>query len=104
MTLNEFIEIYRKANTRDAEGTLDQTRTKVCDAYAMIRPLSGAERNASDQMEAYANYRFHILQRDDIQDDDIIVWNSTDYNIRFQANNGPRDRYMYLDAERGGAM
>lgn len=104
MTLNEVITVYRKANTRNASGTLDNTRTKVCKCYARVRPLSGSERNMADQSEDYANYRFHILQRSDIQGGDIIVWRDTDYNIKYVADNGPRDRYLYMDAERGGAM
>ncbi len=104
MTLNEIIHVYRKVQTQDEYGTLSTTRTLVKKLYAMVRPLSGLERNRSDQTEAAANYRFWIHQRSDLIEDDIIVWNSTDYNIRFIADNGPKEAYMYIDAQRGVAV
>lgn len=104
MTLNEVIDIYSKGTVQDEYGTLSATRTKIARVYTKVRPLSGAERDYGNQTEGYANYRFHILQRSDLQEADIIVWRSTDYNIKFVADNGPLDRYMYIDAERGGAM
>lgn len=104
MTLNEKVSFYSKGTTQDEYGTLSATRTLIATVFAKVRPLSGSERNAGDQTEGYADYRFHILQRSDLQEADIIVWRSTDYNIKFIADNGPLDRYMYIDAERGGAM
>lgn len=104
MTLNEKVTFYRKTGTKDEYGTLSSSRDLVCSAYASTRPLSGNERNRTDQREDYANYRFYILQRSDVMEADILVWNGKDYNIRFIADNGPKERYMYIDAERGGAM
>lgn len=104
MTPNEPITFYSKADTQDEYGTLSQTRTKVCDALARVRPLSGSERNRGDQREDFANYRFTIHWRSDLSEAHILVWRGTDYQITFIADNGPRERYMYIDAERGGAM
>jgi SPP1 family predicted phage head-tail adaptor len=104
MTLNEIISLYSLTQVKDAYGTLVTTRTLIAQAYAKVRPLSGAERNASDQTEAYANYRFFIHYRSDLSEADVIVWNSTDYNVKFIADNGPKEAYLYIDAERGGAM
>ena len=104
MTLNEVIYVYRKVQSQDEYGTLTTTRSLVKKLYAKVRPLSGAERNKSDQTEAAANFRFWIHQRSDLIEDDIIVWNSTDYNIRFIADNGPKEAYMYIDAQRGVAV
>lgn len=104
MTLNELITFYSKAKTQDEYGTISGVRTKIADVYAKVRPLTGQERNAGDQTEGGANYRFNILQRSDLSEADVLVWRGTDYNIRFIADNGPKDRYMYIDAERGGAM
>ena len=104
MTLNEIIGFYSKATTQDTYGTISQVRTKIADAYARVRPMSGAERNAGDQTEAAANYRFTVLHRTDLAEANIITWNGADYNIKFIADNGPKERYMYIDAERGGAQ
>jgi len=103
MTLNELITVYTKAVDQDAYGTISGTRTKLADMYAMVRPLSGNERNASDQTEGFANYRFHILRRGDLAEAKIIVWNGVDYNIKFIAD-VPKSRYMFIEAERGGAQ
>jgi len=104
MTLNEVITFYSKGTAQDEYGTLSATRTEIAKVYAKVRPMSGSERNAGDQTEGFANYRFNVLQRSDLAEADLIVWRDTDYNIKFQADNGPLDRYMYIDAERGGAM
>lgn len=104
MTLNEIIYLYSLAQVQDAVGTLTTTRTLIAKAYAKVRPMSGSERNRSDQTEEYADYRFYIHYRSDIDAADLIVWNSTDFNIKFIADNGPKEPYLYIDAERGGAM
>lgn len=104
MTLNEIVGLYTLVQTKDAYGTLVTTRTLIAEVYAKVRPLSGNERNRSDQTEAYANYRFYIHYRSNVDEADVIVWNSVDYNIKFIADNGPKEAYLYIDAERGGAM
>lgn len=104
MTLNEFITFYSKSQVRAANGTLTTTRVKIADAYAKTRPMSGNERSRSDQTEGYADYRFYIHQRSDLAEANIIVWNGVDYNIKFIADNGSKEPYMYIDAERGGAQ
>jgi len=104
MTLNEIIYVYRKVQVKDEYGTLTTTQDLFKKVYAKVRPLSGMERNRSDQTEAAANYRFWIHQRSDLLPDDIIQWNSVQYNIRFIADNGPKEAYMYIDAQRGVAV
>lgn len=104
MTLNELVSFYQKSQTKNEYGTLVTSRVKIADAWAKVRPMSGSERNRSDQTEAHADYRFYIHYRGDLGEADIIVWNGTDYNIKFIADNGPKEVYLYIDAERGGAM
>lgn len=104
MNLNEKVTFYRKRQTRAADGSLSQTRDKVCAVYAMVRPMSGSERAAASQREAFGDYRFHIHRRSDVQEADILVWNNTDYNIHFIGDAGNKSPYMYIDAQRGGGM
>jgi len=66
--------------------------------------MRGDERRNGQQLEAQANYRFHIHQRNDLREDDVIIWNGHQYNIRFIANRGPGSVYMMLEAERGVAV
>jgi SPP1 family predicted phage head-tail adaptor len=103
MTLNELVGFYRLSQTQDAYGTLVTTRVLIAQAYAKVRPMSGAERNRSDQTEQFADYRFYIHYRSDISEANILVWNSTDFNIKFMTDM-PKEPYMYIDAERGGAF
>ena len=102
--MNERIAVYRKAQTQDEYGTLSQTRTLIAKLQANVKVMSGSERAMSDQTEAHATHRFHVHYRSDLRADDIIVWNSNDFNIKFIADNGPKDRYMYIDAQRGVAV
>lgn len=104
MTLNEIVTIYQKVQTQDEYGTLQTVRKELATVYAKTRPLSGSERNRSDQTEAFADYRFYVHYRADILEADLIVWNDVDFNIKFIADNGSREAYLMIDAERGGAM
>lgn len=103
-TLNEKVQVYSKAQTRNADGSLDNTRTLITTEYMEVRAMSGSERSRNEGREDYANYRFTCHRRTDINENHILRWNSTDFNITFIADNGPRAKYMYIDAERGGAM
>jgi head-tail adaptor len=103
MTLNELITFYSKGTTQDEYGTIVDTRTKIADAYSLVRPISGSERNQGDQTAGVANYRFHVLRRSDLATANVIVWNGVDYNIRFIAD-VPKSRYTFIDAERGVAQ
>jgi len=104
MTLNELVSLYRKEQVQDATGQLVTTRVLIAQAYAKVRPMSGSERSRADQTEAYADYRFYIHYRTDVQEANIIEWNGDDYNVKFIADNGPKEVYLLIDAQRGGAM
>lgn len=104
MNLNEKVTIYRKRDTRAADGSLSQTRDEVCAIFCAVKVMSGSERSQSNTREAYGTYRFTTHRRSDIQEKDIAVWNSTDFNIHFIGDQGSKFPYYYFDAERGGAM
>jgi head-tail adaptor len=104
MTLNELVAFYTLSpQTQNQYGTLSSTRTLVAEAYARVRPLSGRERNQSDQTEDSAMYRFYIHRRSDLSGANILVWNGVDYNVKFIADM-PKEPYIYIDAERGVAV
>jgi len=104
LDLRHMVEIRRKQQTQQADGSLDTTLSLVAKAYAAVYPMRGDERREGQQLEAQANYRFHIHQRNDLREDDVIVWNGHEYNIRFIADRGPGSVYMMLEAERGVAV
>ena len=104
MTLNQIVSIQRKTQVQQADMSLLTTLAEVAEVYAMVFPIRGSERNQGDQTEARANYRFTIHQRTDLLDDDVLVWNGYQYNIRFIADRGPGSIYLKIEAERGVAI
>lgn len=104
MTLDQFIEIRRKAQVQQANGSLTTTLNLIATEYAAVIPMGGSERNMASQNEAAANYRFHIHHRSDLIPDDVVVWNGSQYNIRFIADKGPGSIYLMIEAERGVAV
>lgn len=104
MTLDQIVSLKRKGQTQDARGALVTTLTLIDRAYAKVRPLRGVERDQGTQVEAPANYRFHIHYRSDLLEDDVIEWQGRDYNIRFIADEGPGSIYLMIEAERGVAV
>lgn len=103
MTLNEVISLYTLNQVKDDYGTLTTTREKLADVYANVRAMSGTERYRSQQTESQANYRFWVHHRTDITEAKVLVWNGEDYNIRFIADNGPKEPYMFIEAQKGVA-
>ena len=104
MHLTYLIRVERKSQVQAPDGSLTTERIKLFDAYAHITPISGRERNQSSQTEASADYRFTIRRQSGLVEDDVIVWDGRDFNIRFISDFGPRSLYMTLDAERGVAV
>lgn len=104
MKLRYRIRIERKGQVQAADGSLTTTRTLLCEAYAQVQPMRGSERDQSMQTEAAADYKFTIRRRGDIREDDIIVWQGTDYNIRAILDYGPQSLYLTLEAQRGVAV
>lgn len=104
MTLDQVIEIRRKAQVQQPDGSLQTTLGLLANAYASVSPMRGDERNQSNQTEAQADYKFHIHYRSDLKEDDVIVWQGNHYNIRFIADKGPGSIYLMMEAERGVAI
>ena len=97
------IAIIRRAKVQQADGELLTTATTVARCFAKVTPLTGRERYASQQNEATADYRFTIRRRSDLLENDVILHNGAEYNIRFIGDAGTRDKYTSIDAQRGVA-
>jgi len=104
MTLDQIIQLKRKAQVQEADGRLTTTLIAIGKAYAAVYPIRGDERRMGQQNEAQADYRFHIHYRSDLIADDVIIWNGSEYNIRFIADKGPGSIYLMIEAERGVAI
>lgn len=104
MTLDQPIEIQRKTQVQQADGSLATTFTVLTTAFASVKKQRGGESSQSDQTEAVASYIFTIHARTDLLEDDVIVWRSRLYNIRFIDDMGHGQVYMQIEAERGVAV
>lgn len=101
--LRERVTIRRTTQAADAYGALVATDTDVATVWALVRPMTGRERSASQQTEAVAMYLVVMRYRDDLRDDDVLVWRGYTFNIRFIKDRGPRAMYLEIEAERGVA-
>lgn len=108
--LDQLVTIRRVTQTKNEYGTLEETVQDLGPFWARVRPMTGREREASQQLEEQADYLFvffyDIHVENAIQGDDTLVWEDVggqQYNIRFIKDRGPRALYLEIEAERGVA-
>lgn len=100
--LDQQITIKRETKVSDGMGGDISTLVDVAsDLWAHVRPRSGKEIGTHDRVEAPALYLFVIRYRNDIRNDDRIVWNGETYNIRAILTAGSRTSFLEINAERG---
>ncbi|MEM1142730.1 MAG: head-tail adaptor protein [Pseudomonadota bacterium] len=99
-----LVRFERKAEEQQPDGTLSAIRKLLFEAYATVLPIRGRERDQSSQTEAVGEYRFTIRRKTGLTENDVIVWNGCEYNIRFIGDHGPQSMYMPIYAERGVAV
>lgn len=100
--LDQLIDIKREVRVSDGAGGFTTSRTDVAaDLWAHARPRSGKEIGVHNRVEAPAMYLFVVRYRSDVKENDIIVWDGDDYNIRAILTRGGRSMYLEIDAERG---
>jgi len=102
--LTETVAIRRKNQTQAADGSLVEATTTVATVRMHVKALRGDEREQSNQTEAVANYVFTMRYRTDVRADDVLVWNGSDFNIRFIRDEGNRSRWLTIEAEGGVAV
>lgn len=104
--LDERITVQRETLVGDGMGGSEVTTTVLGTFYANVQAMSGRERDMANQTESPRNYRFKVRRSASsaaIREDDKIVWRNKTMNIRFIADQGPRHRYMEIEAESGVA-
>lgn len=98
--LDQRVTFRRQVSTADGMGGSSTTWTDIATVWALVRPMTGREREHSDRLNAQANYLMVIRYRDDIDEADIAVWKGRQFNIRFSKDRA-RSRFLELEAERG---
>ena len=104
--LDQRIEIYRQVKTADGRGGFDRVEVLQYTLWAKVKPRQGNEVFKYEKVDSVAVYTFVVRQTPSlvIQDDDIIKWQGTKYNIRAPLAKNPRHLYLDIEAERGVAQ
>lgn len=103
--LDERVTFKRRNETKNAYGTLVPADVEIATVWALVRPMSGRERDRSQQTEARSNYIVRVRNSPVIRgvtEGDFVVWREVNLNIRFIADAGPRELYLEMECERGG--
>lgn len=106
--MDQRVTIRQVTETQNEYGTLVETETDLGPFWARVRPMTGNEREASNQLEAQADYlfvfRYDVHVENNIQPDNTLLWEGYKYNIRFIKDRGPRAQYLEIEAQRGVAL
>ena len=71
--------------------------------WANVLPLAGGEKDTLGGVNASGRYLVTIRNRSDINENNLMVWDSESYNIRNVRRAGTRAMYLKLEVERGVA-
>jgi len=103
--LDQRIDIKRETLSGDGIGGEVVTLTDVaCGLWAKVAAISGAESERFNKLNATHMLKFVIRYRDDLRDDDRIIWNGHAHNIRVINPESGRNLYLEIVAERGVAL
>ena len=103
--LDQEIGIYRWTKTPDGQGGFTKSPVLQHSLMAKVRHKGGGEQFKFEKVESIAIVTFVIRNLGlDIREDDYILWQNVQYNIRAQLDTGARDLYLEIDAERGVAQ
>ena len=103
--LDQRITISREIRTNDDMGGEVITLTVIASCIsAKVRQMSANESERFEKLNATATNLFVVRYRDDIREDDRIMWGGEEYNIRSIVKEGSRRLYTEYYAERGVAQ
>jgi len=104
--LKEAVTFERVTNTADSYGARLQTWATITGAptRAMVKPMSGSERWASERTEATSTHKIVCRYFADLTEKDRVVIRNRAYNIRFIANVDFDDQWLEITAQLGVAV
>lgn len=100
--LDQRVVFKRKTRTADGMGGYTTAFVTIATVWALVRPMSGREREQAQRLNAQSNYLIVIRDRSDIDETVVAEWEGANFNLRF-AKNRARARFLELEAERGVA-
>lgn len=102
--LTERVTFRREVRVPDGMGGSELDWSELGEVWALVRPMSGRERQAAHQIEASADYLIVIRSPFDVQEADIAEWQGRQLNIRFVKRRGTRSLFLEMEAEMGVAV
>lgn len=103
--LDQRIDIKRMVKVPDSMGGNDFTLTDVvANLWCKVRPMSGKEVERFQKLNPEFTNLFVVRYRNDLLEDDRVLWNGKEYNIRAISEPSTRSMYLEFYAERGVAQ
>lgn len=99
--LDQRVRIEKPEQAEVEGGSYETTWALVATVWADAWTVSGRERVEAQQEQASTMARFKIRRRTDVTAGMRVIWQGKAHNIRFIADNGPRDPFVIIDAEAG---
>lgn len=102
--LTERVKLFHKTRTPDGVGGAVVAWEQYAELWALVRPMSGREREQAMRQEASSLYLVVIRNRADVLDADTIEWQGRNLNIRFSKGRGTRAPFLEIEAELGARI
>lgn len=100
--LDQKIQILRLIKVEDGYGGFETEESVfIPSLWAKIKPNSGGETYAYEQVTEVETVTFVIRYREDILQTDIIVWRGVKFNIRNIPSINFRSTWLEITAEKG---
>ena len=101
--LDQRVMIQAENKTADGIGGNSSEWVDVKEVWAKARSGGGSEKEENDALMASATVTFIIRNRA-ITEQNRIIWNGQNYNIRKINKLGSRKLYLSIESERGVAQ
>lgn len=103
--LKEPVSFTRRTLTSDGAGGQTETWAAVSGAptFAAVTPVSGAERYASDRVEAIVRLRLVTRYTTTLREGDRVTIRDRVHNIRFLDNIEFANKWLQIDVDGGVA-
>lgn len=102
--LDQRVTFQTNTQVSDGMGGLENgfaNFTSMPTVWANVLPLAGGERDELGGVNASGRYLIMVRNRQDINENDRMIWGGESYNIRNVRRAGTRELYLKFEVERG---